>query len=287
MNSWLSFFAGVVLLPTVVLADEATLRLARALSAEGDGAGAALEFRRLALGEDSSAPRAVWFWMAGHAYWRAGQLDQADRMLDRAEDSDPRIASEAVLVRGETALGQRKFDASAFYFESALRASGNEVTRHAYVVRRLAAVQLQRGQLEEARKVLLLDPSSSTQNLAAVQAYAEGRDRSPSLGGWLGVIPGGGYAYAGEYANALRSLILNGLFMWGLVSTAEEEQWGGFAALTFFEITWYTGSIYGGIDASHRYNRRRLERVVDSISAGAVMTPDYEALPALRLKYTF
>ena len=33
------------------------------------------------------------------------------------------------------------------------------------------------------------------------------------LGGILGIIPGLGYAYSGEYSNAARSLILNSLFI--------------------------------------------------------------------------
>ena len=35
--------------------------------------------------------------------------------------------------------------------------------------------------------------------------------KKPWLGGVLGLVPGLGYVYSGEYANAARSLILNGL----------------------------------------------------------------------------
>ena len=72
------------------------------------------------------------------------------------------------------------------------------------------------------------------------------------FGGVLGLVPGLGYAYSGEYANAVRSLILNSLFIWGMVETADDDQWGLFALVTFGEFTWYSGSIYGGIDAAHR-----------------------------------
>ncbi len=277
----------LMMMASSVLADEATRQLALELSSAGDHAGAALEYRRLALDSGSDKERAVWFWASSHAYLKAGDPNQADRMLDRAEDDDPALAPLAVLLRGETAYRKQQFEESAFYYESALRSTGDDAERQRYATRHLAAAHLERGQTTEARAVLAADPSISTQQLAAVQAYEEGRDKSPTLGGWLGVVPGGGYAYAGEYANALRSLILNSLFIWGMVSTAEDEQWGGFAVITFFELTWYSGSIYGGVDASHRYNRRRLERVVESISAGALMTPDYEAMPALRLKYSF
>ena len=265
---------------------EEAASLARALAAEGDPAGAAVEYRRLALQADASPEQGAWYWMAGYAYGQAGQLDLADRMLDRAEDADPALTSPALVLRGEHALVSRDFDAATFYFESTLRSLEGEDPARAYAGRRLAVAELQRGNIAGARAALA-GGSGSDAARRALDDYEAGRDRHPAVGGWLGAVPGLGYAYAGEYANALRSLLLNGLFIWGMVSTAEEEQWGGFAVITFFEITWYTGSIYGGVDASHRYNRKRLSRAVEAISAGAVMTPDHEALPALRLKYSF
>lgn len=33
----------------------------------------------------------------------------------------------------------------------------------------------------------------------------------------MGLVPGLGYAYAGEYANAMRTLMLNNLLIWGIV----------------------------------------------------------------------
>jgi hypothetical protein len=101
------------------------------------------------------------------------------------------------------------------------------------------------------------------------------------------MVPGLGYAYSGEYANALRSLILNGVFGFGMWHTAREEQWGAFGVITFCEFTWYSGSIYGGIDAAHRYNRERLEEAAEAIRGGADFEPDVAAWPLLRLKFTF
>ncbi len=125
------------------------------------------------------------------------------------------------------------------------------------------------------------------QELAALKAYERGRDKRPALGGVLGMIPGMGYAYAGEYANAFRSVILNALFIYGMVDTAQNNHWGGFAVITFFEITWYTGSIDGGIDASHRYNQRRLERTLQEIEGDSRFQPEWEQLPTILLRYAF
>ena len=85
----------------------------------------------------------------------------------------------------------------------------------------------------------------------------------------------------------LPSIILNRLFLYGMADTANNEQWGAFAVITFFEFTWYSGSIYGGIDAAHRYNRNRLDSAVNAINGEAGFEPDYEQLPTLVLQFRF
>lgn len=266
------------------LAGEGTPRLARDLLTGGDPAGAAVEYRRLALAADAPAEQAGWYWASAYAYGQAGAWPDAERMLDRVEDRDPGLSGASSWLRGEAAWARRDFRESGFFFDSVGRSPAAEPGLRRAAGRRLAAAHVQQGDPAAARAAL---DDVDQAGAAAVAEFAAGNDRRPALGGWLGLVPGLGYAYAGEYANATRSLILNGLFIWGLASTAEEEQWGAFAALAFFEVTWYSGSIYGGVDASHRYNERRRQRAVESITAGAVVTPDYEALPAVKLKVAF
>ena len=122
---------------------------------------------------------------------------------------------------------------------------------------------------------------------AAVEGYAGGRDKRPWVGGVLGLVPGLGYVYSGEFANGARSLILNGLFIWGMVETAEREQWAAFSVLTFFEFTWYSGSIYGGVDAAHRYNQRRLDAAVSGVGGGRRLGPDVARVPVVVLGFEF
>lgn len=256
------------------------LRLALELNGEKDHAGTAIEFRRLALSEPDAAARAAYFWSASYETWKAGDPVRADSLLDRAEDEQVLPSSDLALLRGEFALARRQFGEASFHFENAARTTNSDA--RALALRKQAAAELRINQRDSAlRAATSADPEAQR----AVEAYLKGKDKSPALGGWLGVVPGLGYAYAGEYANALRSIILNGLFIWGMVETAQDDHWAGFAVISFFEITWYTGSIYGGIDASHRYNQRRLARTELSLTSGYAVQPDYEALPALQLRY--
>jgi tetratricopeptide (TPR) repeat protein len=263
-------------------ADEWTLRLACDLSEEGDHAGASVEFRRLALASDAPGARAAFSWSAAYERWRAGDPAAAERLLDAAEDEQALPLWMIALLRGELAMARRRPEEAVFHFESALRAA--DADSRPYLARREVAARLRAGDAAGARRAA---ERAGPDAAASVEAYLAGRDKSPRLGGWLGVIPGLGYAYAGEYANALRSAILNSLFIWGMVETAERDQWAAFAALAFFEVTWFTGSVYGGIDAAHRHNRRRLDCAEKSVMAGFAMRADHSALPALQIRFSF
>lgn len=260
--------------------------LAAQLFQEGDYTQAAIEFRRLALDAagDPSA-RAVYFWSAAHAYWKAGELARLETMLTRAEDADASIEQAALLLRGEAALEAGQWNEAAFYFASMRRGAASDTQEADYASRRMAVTALRDGDAAAARA--RLRASGLPRAEAAVNRYAEGRDKSPTLGGALGLVPGLGYMYSGEYGNGFRSLLINGLFIFGMAYSADEGHWGAFAVISFFEITWYSGSIYGGIDAAHRYNRRRLREAERGVMEGAAFRQDVEALPGLRLNYVF
>ncbi|MCX6998176.1 MAG: hypothetical protein NTV49_14105 [Kiritimatiellaeota bacterium] len=261
----------------------ADLKLAAELAEHGDPAGAAVEFRRLALGADGARARAAFYWASAFAYTQTGQAELSDKMLDRAEDADPALGPPALLLRAENAARLAKWSEAGFYEQAVLDGAVTGDARR-LAARRLAAAHLRRHDLPAARTALE-KAGADTPASQALDQYARGRDKSPRLGGWLGVVPGLGYFYAGEPANGLRSLLLNGLFIFGLVNTAQHDEWGAFAVIGFFEITWYTGSIYGGVDASHRYNRSRLDACLGSLSGS--FAPDFKQLPAISLRYQF
>ncbi len=265
---------------------DTTLALARSLAASDDHAQAALEFRRLALNTAGRAEQGSYYWMAGYEYGRAGRFDQAEKMMDQAEDAAPSMETEIYLLRGENNRRRGRPREAAFYLESLVSSNRPAAVRSA-AARQLTAVRLQTRDFAGARQALSAAPVPPEKGMAAIAAYEKGRDKSPAVGGLLGLIPGLGYAYSGEYANASRSLLLNALCIWGIVSFAEDETWGGVAVVGFAEITFYTGSVYGGADAAFRYNRERLESSTRVIEERAGFRPDLSALPLLSLRFEF
>ena len=263
-----------------------TLQLAVELAEQGDHHGAAIEFRRLALESSDARKQGAYYWASAYEYWKNKNLDAADKMLNRTEDAAPELRSEALLLRTERELSMRSWETAAFYSQILLGGSTTNDLK-ALAARKLAVARLRQKNIAAAREALSKSPANVDEGTAAIDAYAAGRDKSPKIGGLLGLIPGFGYFYSGEYANGFRSIILNGLFIYGMVDTADKDQWGAFAVITFFEFTWYSGSIYGGIDAAHRFNRNRLDSAVGAINGDAGFEPDLAKLPILALRFRF
>ena len=261
--------------------------LALQLIAEKDFRSAAVEWRRLSLDAVEPEQRAGYLWGAAYAYWQSEAPGSAERMLDEAESAWTGIEQPALLLRARVEEQRRDWVAAGFYWAGLERGAGEDVALSTLARRHGTAVDLRQGRVAAARERLRAAPQDETEALAALDRFEGGRDKRPMVGGLLGLIPGMGYAYAGEYANAFRSVVLNALFIYGMVDTAQNDHWGGFAVITFFEITWYTGSVYGGIDASHRYNQRRRDDTVEAMIGDLGVTPRWEALPVVSLHYAF
>jgi len=231
-------------------------QLALELDAEGQREASAIEFRRLGLAEADSENAGNWFWLAAHEYALDKKQALSDRMLDRAEDETPfALAIPVSWLRAENAMQEKEWTAATFHFDS-LQLKVEDAAMREFAARGSAAAHLREKEFTNALQALASAPGDLAAARKALEQYKGGRDKKPWVGGVLGMVPGLGYVYSGEYANGLRSLILNSLFIWGMVETGEDDEWGVFAVLTFVEFTWYSGSIYGGIDAAHRHNHR-------------------------------
>ena len=286
-HHWVS---GLLLLVAALSARaqmEQGLALARDIAADNQHAQAAVEYRRLAMQTERPAEQGALYWMAGYEYVQAERYMQADRMLRNVEDAAPELESEVYLLRSQSSQARRRLREAAFYLEH-LNTPGQPAPLRLLAAKRLAAVQMAQQDTDGARKILRdAQGPQLDEALNAIAVYEAGRDKRPLVGGLLGIIPGLGYAYSGEYASALRSLMLNALCIWGVVEFAEEDQWAGVAVVGFAEITFYSGSIYGGADAAARYNERRLQAATRVIDGNTRITPDLIALPILTLQYQF
>lgn len=268
-------WSGIVLFDSVFPARAAegsfapSLALAETFLAEGNATAAALEYRRMEADADpaEASLRRSLLLAAADAYRSAADWNRMGRVLDRLDDD---VALHLAPDPERSFLHLRRAEGLRLWADAAERAEelaeSLPAPADAVRARRLAAADwLLAGDPREARRAAADAPDA----LAAIDRWEAGHDKSPRLGGLLGLVPGLGYAYCGEWGNALRSLFLNGLFGWAMWECADHEEWGLFAVTTFFELTWYTGSVYGGIDAVHRYNRARLGDAADAVRGGS------------------
>ncbi len=89
--------------------------------------------------------------------------------------------------------------------------------------------------------------------------------KNPALAGLLGLIPGAGYLYTARYHDALIASLLNGALILSAYTSFENENYALGAILTFVEIGFYSGSIYGSVSAVHKYNRRQTRDFIQNI----------------------
>ncbi len=289
MTIKVSVFLSVLLIWGALLQAQPSsgLRLALELSETGETSQAALEFRRLAMALPDGPECSGFYWMSAYEYLRAARPYQAERMAALAEQASIRWETEIYLLRGDISRALGRPREAIFYLEG-LTSGDLPEEALSLVFRRLAAAQLRLGEYDAARRAVISEDGARREDaLHAIDAYAQGRDKSPVVGGLLGLVPGLGYAYSGEYANALRSLIMNALCIWGLVEFADREMWGGVAITGFAGVTFYSGSIYGGADAAVRYNRRRLNTAVGAVEGEARFEVNRHALPLLELSFPF
>ncbi len=280
-------FGGLIWIGGIQAAPPAGLQLAVELAELKDHSQAALEYRRLALASVDETDGSAFYWMAGYEYSRASRPSQAERMVGLSEQASVNWETEIYLLRGDISRALGRPGEAVFYMEGLTLPPHPDGVRR-LAARRLAAARLRLGDYDLARQAVMLeDGPPRAAALQAIDAYERGRDKSPVTGGLLGLIPGLGYAYSGEYANALRSLLMNGLCIWGLVEFADRDMWGGVAVVGFAELTFYSGSIYGGADAAVRHNRRRLEAAVRGVEEGARFEVNTRALPLLELTFEF
>lgn len=276
----------ILVIASIAAGDNTTdFQLGRDLLAEYSFDLAAVEFRRYAMEADKPEEQSMARLHAAYAYIQAKNPDEAKKMLSEAE-AVAGTSPEAALLHAELAA-QQGDPQTALYFLDLVPESGTEQSIQTFKNRRRTEMLLRSGEVNAAREQLASFSATEAGAIAAVDKYRAGPRKNPKIGGWLGLFPGAGYWYSGETANGFRSLLLNSIFMYGMYSTAQDDQWGAFGVITFFEITWYTGSIYGGVDAAHRYNRQQLETCIDRLNVPRFRPDNEVTIPLFQLRVEF
>ena len=125
-----------------------TLKLAMDLSDQGDHYGAAVEFRRLALGTANPKERGAYYWSSAYEYWRNKDLDATEKMLNRTENENTELNPLTLLLHTEKELAQRNWETAASYSQTLLNSPATNDLK-VLAARKLAAARLRLGNIED------------------------------------------------------------------------------------------------------------------------------------------
>ncbi|MDO9553276.1 membrane protein insertion efficiency factor YidD [Rhodonellum sp.] len=91
-------------------------------------------------------------------------------------------------------------------------------------------------------------------NVLIINSIETFKRKKPYIAGVLGLVPGGGYFYAGQNTTGLTSLILTGLMGYASYTSFKTGNHGVGILAGIFTVTFYSGSITGGINSIKRQN---------------------------------
>jgi tetratricopeptide (TPR) repeat protein len=175
---------------------------------------------------------------------RAAVLDDkpllASRWLSQAREEagdDRALAAEALFLLGWARLGERDWDAARAAFDEVAGGGGPRASSAGAIVAQLDG----RGALEQ---------------------------KNPLLAGALSLIPGLGHMYLGQWAVGIAALTWNALFVFATGWSIYSGEWGVAAVLAVFELSWFSGTMFGALNGAFRHNQDVLANWQDEIVGG-------------------
>jgi hypothetical protein len=244
------------------------LGFADALFNDGDYFRAITEYKRFLFlyPTDTRAGRVQL--QVGLSYQRGQQWDEARQTFESIaqQHSDPAIKAQAAYLVGETSFLQGRYVQAITDLRPVAELYGQTPVgeRARYL---LGWSQLRARQWPEASQTFATIGTTSPlfpSSRALADAAREGENlprKSPALAGLMSaIIPGTGHFYTGRFRDGTIALLLNGAFLAAGIEAVSAGNEAAAGILFFFEAAWYSGAIYGAVNAAQKYNRDLEER---------------------------
>jgi tetratricopeptide (TPR) repeat protein len=252
--------------PTGLSADQ-LLMFAEQLRREGEYFRAITEYRRFLFYYPDEPRRAMVHFSIGLAFYRGESYVEALQTFREVTQHYPNTAygQQAWLWQGESLVRQGQYAAAEqLYTEITERFSHDRIGQQARYQRAWTLVY-RRQWRDAATQFQQVAPESDlyqSAQLLAQEALAGERlpTKSPVLAGiFSGLLPGSGQLYNGRLGDALLAFFLNSLFIVGAVEAVHSDAPAVAGILSFFEVGWYVGNVYGAVNGANKYNRHTTE----------------------------
>jgi Tetratricopeptide repeat len=274
------------------------LRFADALFNDGDHFRAITEYKRFLFLYPTDARAGRVQLQVGLSYLRGQQWDDARQTFERIAEqhADAEIRAQAAYLIGETSFQQGRYAQAIADLRSVAERYGQtpvgERARYLLGWSYLRARQW----LEASQTFATIDTTSPLfpSSRALAEAAREGEQlprKSPALAGLMSaVIPGSGHVYTGRWRDGTIALLLNGAFLAAGIEAVSAGNEAAAGILFFFEAAWYSGAIYGAVNAAHKYNRDLEDRWLQGLErqhspAGRSLSRKAPALILVRIPF--
>jgi len=233
----------------------------------------------------------------GRCYLLAGQYARALKSFKEFMHSyaDGRYVDQAQFSMSEAYLSSNQAGAAINTLHNlALVTDDVETKDKAYY--QMGWIYIGMGQWEQARTVLdrisreRRDSYRIEELSRSLNEEPKMNQKSPGLAGTLAVIPGAGYLYCGRYQDALIALLVNGGLIWAAYESFSNDLYALGSVITFVEIGFYAGNIYGSVASAHKYNRKNESQWIDQLrkrlKVSLASRPENRGLE-VSLRYTY
>jgi TolA-binding protein len=249
------------------LSSDQLLIFAEQLMREGEYFRAITEYRRFLFYYPDDPRRAMVHFSIGLAFYRGESYVEAMQTFQEVTQHYPNTAygKQAWLWQGESLIRQGQYTtAEQLYLEITERFPHDRIGQQARY-RRAWTLLYRRQWRDAATQFQQVAPDSDLYQSAQLLAQealvgAHLPSKSPVLAGiFSGLLPGSGQLYNGRLGDALLAFFLNGLFIVGAVEAIHRNNPAVAGILSFFEVGWYAGNVYGAVNGANKYNRYTTE----------------------------
>jgi outer membrane protein assembly factor BamD (BamD/ComL family) len=267
------FLSGLSHAGTVIRIDaDAQFDFAEHYFLKGEYSRAADEYKRFAyfFPDDRRVGQAMY--QCGMAFYSGRQYEDAaaffNEVISKFNEGEWAVKSHFMLSESHIRMNQFGPAVIALHNLIALTDS-RDIKDEAYY--RLGWISIDTASWDDARENFeKIDPSNREkfrlQRLSAELAQEAAIPRkSPALAGVLSLVPGGGQLYCERYQDALIAFLLNGALIWASYEAFDNDNHALGVLLTFFEVGFYAGNIYGAVGGAHKYNRTKTEKFIQNL----------------------
>jgi len=214
-------------------------------------------------------------------------------LIDKYKDT--RLSLRSYVMISECHLNRKEFNSAVIALHNLIHITSDiQMKDEAYY--RLGWIYIETASWDKARTSFskISAPNKENYRLKDLAAELDKEKRipqkNPHLAGMLSIVPGAGYVYLERYQDALIAFLVNAGLILAAYESFDNELYALGGLITFVELGFYAGNIYGAVSSTHKYNRNETHYFIENLKKNSKIkfssTPKAKAF-MLTFEYSF